>query len=87
MFQRWHDERALRAILDGCESEPTGPILCGDGVSRRRYSGVLRDVVRGLRTEGMSPGQILTLIAAILSAIQELGDLVRLIIDRIQQRS
>jgi|JI9StandDraft_1071089.scaffolds.fasta_scaffold789827_2 hypothetical protein len=84
MFKRWHDERVLQSILDGCED---GSVRCADGVYRRRYGSVMRDVVRGLRAEGMSAGEILMLIAAILTAIQELGDVVRLIIDRVRGRS
>ncbi len=79
------DERALERVLKGCEAED-GMVVCFDGVTRRRYGSVLRDVVKGLRRTGFNPAELLSLIAMILTLIQEIGDSVQKIIDIIRER-
>lgn len=83
------EERALDAIIAGCDKEDAaGPVMCVDGVRRRRVGAVLRDVVRAYRKENprVRAIGIITLIPMILSLIQEIGDAVQRIIDIIRER-
>lgn len=82
------DEKALELVLKGCEAEE-GTVQGVDGVFRRRHGAILRDVVRELRKGErvrFNPAEILALIGAILALIQQLGDLVAEIVDRIRER-
>jgi hypothetical protein len=82
------DERALEAILAGAEEDAKlGDVVCGDGVMRRRHGAILRDVVKGLRSQTrMGPLEIIRMIAGIISLIQQIGDAVQAIIDIIKGR-
>lgn len=82
MFWRKSPDAILDDMLDRCTDRVT---LCFDGVYRRRHSGVLREVVTQLRADGMSPTEILTLVALIIDLITEIGAAVGDIVARIRE--
>ncbi len=77
------EEKVLDRILDACDD---GPAVYASGVTGRRPSGVLRQVVREMRKDGISPAEIITLIGLVIDLINKIGPLVKEILDAIRAR-
>lgn len=86
---RSSEERVLDRILESCDDATVGYRLDGSptvAIFGRRPSGVMRQVVRELRTGGMSVGEILALLTAIFDLIQKIGPVIDEIVKRIRER-
>jgi hypothetical protein len=86
MFWRRSDEQLLESVLASCD---TVTVETQDGVMFRRPSGVLRAVVKELRSGDrrtrMNATQILAILAVIIDLIQEIGPVVVEIVRRIRE--
>lgn len=81
------EERVLDRILDTCDDTIVVYQTPEGTMPARRPSGVVRQVVKELRADGMSPIDVIQIIMLVLDLIKEIGPLVQEILDRIRNRA